>query len=238
MLSLVKHKPMARGLTPRRYQSGEIDKAGSISKSGDGLLRSYLFEAANVLLSRDARSSKLKTWGLALASRIGMRRAKVAVARKLSVIMHRVWRDDRALPPGRAQQRRPTSCSKSNAGLSVDGAQARTKPNGRGCRPCVSRRPGRAANASRLGCPQCSRRISRSCSSLPRSRSATVRRMQWEKAQTGDTSMLIWGFDRNRVLVKDRTAHRTSNHIGCKAFATTYSPIFSPIARPTSAELR
>jgi transposase len=83
------------GLTPRRYQSGEIDKAGSISKSGDGLLRSYLFEAANVLLSRDARSSKLKTWGLALASRIGMRRAKVAVARKLSIIMHRVWRDDR-----------------------------------------------------------------------------------------------------------------------------------------------
>ena len=83
------------GLTPRRYQSGEIDKAGSISKCGDGLLRSYLFEAANVLLSRDARSSKLKTWGLALASRIGMRRAKVAVARKLSVIMHRVWREDR-----------------------------------------------------------------------------------------------------------------------------------------------
>jgi transposase len=114
VLSLVKHKPMARGLTPRRYQSGEIDKAGSISKSGDGLLRSYLFEAANVLLSRDARSSELKTWGLALASRIGMRRAKVAVARKLSVIMHRVWRDDRALPPGRAQQRRPTSCSTSS----------------------------------------------------------------------------------------------------------------------------
>ena len=90
------------GLTPRRYQSGEIDKAGSISKSGDGLLRSYLFEAANVLLSRDARSSKLKTWGLALASRIGMRRAKVAVARKLSVIMHRVWRDQRAFDWGGA----------------------------------------------------------------------------------------------------------------------------------------
>jgi transposase len=83
------------GLTPRRYQSGEVDKVGSISKCGDGLLRSYLFEAANVLLSRDARSSTLKTWGLALASRIGMRRAKVAVARKLAVIMHRVWKDDR-----------------------------------------------------------------------------------------------------------------------------------------------
>lgn len=82
------------GLTPRRYQSGEVDKAGRISKCGDGLLRSYLFEAANVLLSRHPRPSKLKTWGLALASRIGMRRAKVAVARKLAAIMHRVWKDD------------------------------------------------------------------------------------------------------------------------------------------------
>jgi transposase len=82
------------GLTPRRYQSGEVDKAGRISKCGDGLLRSYLFEAANVLLSRHPKSSKLKTWGLALAARIGMRRAKVAVARKLAVIMHRVWKDD------------------------------------------------------------------------------------------------------------------------------------------------
>jgi transposase len=82
------------GLTPRRYQSGEVDKAGRISKCGDGLLRSYLFEAANVLLSRHPKPSKLKTWGLALAARIGMRRAKVAVARKLAVIMHRVWKDD------------------------------------------------------------------------------------------------------------------------------------------------
>lgn len=83
------------GLTPRRYQSGEVDKAGRISKCGDGLLRSYLFEAANVLLSRHPKPSKLKTWGLALAARIGMRRAKVAVARKLAVIMHRVWKDER-----------------------------------------------------------------------------------------------------------------------------------------------
>jgi transposase len=83
------------GLTPQRYPSGEVDRAGSIAKCGDGLLRSYLFEAANVLLSRDARSAKLKTWGLALASRTGMRRAKVAVARKLAVIMQRVWKDDR-----------------------------------------------------------------------------------------------------------------------------------------------
>jgi transposase len=81
------------GLTPRRYQSGEVDHGVHISKCGDGLLRAYLFEAATVLLSRDLRTSTLKTWGLALAKRIGMRRAKVAVARKLAVIMHRVWSD-------------------------------------------------------------------------------------------------------------------------------------------------
>jgi transposase len=81
------------GLTPRRYQSGEVDRGGHISKCGDSLLRSYLFEAATVLLSRHPRSSTLKTWGLALAKRIGMRRAKVAVARKLAVVMHRVWSD-------------------------------------------------------------------------------------------------------------------------------------------------
>jgi transposase len=81
------------GLTPRRYQSGEADTSGHISKCGDGLLRAYLFEAATVLLQRHSRASTLKTWGLALAKRIGMRRAKVAVARKLAVIMHRVWSD-------------------------------------------------------------------------------------------------------------------------------------------------
>ena len=81
------------GLTPRRYQSGEVDTTGHISKCGDSLLRGYLYEAAAVLLHRDARVSILKSWGLALAKRIGMRRAKVAVARKLAVIMHRIWSD-------------------------------------------------------------------------------------------------------------------------------------------------
>jgi hypothetical protein len=81
------------GLTPRRYQSGEVDTTGHISKCGDGLLRGYLYEAAAVLLHRDARASTLKSWGLGLAKRIGMRRAKVAVARKLAVIMHRIRSD-------------------------------------------------------------------------------------------------------------------------------------------------
>jgi len=56
------------------------------------LLRSYLFEAATVLLCRHPRDCALKRWGLALAKRIGMRRAKVAVARKMAVLLHRLWR--------------------------------------------------------------------------------------------------------------------------------------------------
>ncbi len=81
------------GLTPRRYASGEIDRTGHISKCGDQMLRSYLFEAAGVLLTRVAKWCALKAWGLRLAKRIGFKKAKVAVARKLAVILHRMWRD-------------------------------------------------------------------------------------------------------------------------------------------------
>jgi transposase len=81
------------GLTPRRYQSGETDRTGHISKQGDGLARQALYEAANVLLTRTSRWSALKAWGMGIAERAGMRRAKVAVARKLAVVLHRMWRD-------------------------------------------------------------------------------------------------------------------------------------------------
>ena len=79
------------GLTPRRYQSGEIDLAGRISKGGDGLLRHALYEAANSLLGRLKRDCALKTWGLKLQERRGAKRARVAVARKLAVLLHRLW---------------------------------------------------------------------------------------------------------------------------------------------------
>jgi transposase len=81
------------GLTPRRYQSGETDRTGHISKQGDALARQALYEAANVLLTRTSRWSTLKAWGMSVAKRAGMRRAKVAVARKLAVILHRMWCD-------------------------------------------------------------------------------------------------------------------------------------------------
>ena len=81
------------GLTPRRHQSGETDHDGKISRCGDVLTRTYLFEAAGVLLSRVARWSALKAWGTRLAKRVGGKKARVALARKLAVLMHRVWVD-------------------------------------------------------------------------------------------------------------------------------------------------
>jgi transposase len=69
------------------------DFSGHISKAGDALLRGYLFEAATTLLSRVQRGSALKAWGARLAGRVGLKRARVAVARKLGVIMHRMWAD-------------------------------------------------------------------------------------------------------------------------------------------------
>jgi transposase len=79
------------GLTPKRYQSGEIDVSGRVSKSGDSLVRSYLYEAASTLLTICKKWSALKAWGLRIAKRAGMKKARVAVARKLAVIMHQMW---------------------------------------------------------------------------------------------------------------------------------------------------
>lgn len=81
------------GLTPKRYQSGEIDYDGSISKSGDATLRVMLYEAAQSMLVHTKKWSWLKAWGLRIAQRRGMRRAVVAVARRLAVILHRMWVD-------------------------------------------------------------------------------------------------------------------------------------------------
>ena len=81
------------GLTTRRHASGEVDWSGRISKCGDAMLRMYLFEAAGVLLTRVPKWSVLKAWGTRLAKRNGLRKAKVAVARKLAVILHRMWID-------------------------------------------------------------------------------------------------------------------------------------------------
>lgn len=81
------------GLTPARYQSGETDIQGRISRCGDELARTALYEAAHTLLVRSRKWSALRAWGMKVAKARGMARARVAVARKLAVILHRMWSD-------------------------------------------------------------------------------------------------------------------------------------------------
>jgi transposase len=81
------------GLTPRRHQSGEVNRMGYISKCGDAMMRSLLFEAAQVMLTRTTRWSWLKVWAVKLARRRGMKRAITALARRMAVVMHRMWVD-------------------------------------------------------------------------------------------------------------------------------------------------
>ena len=81
------------GLTPKKYQSGETDITGRISKIGDASVRTALYEAANVILTRPVKGSSLKSWAMRVAKRAGMRKAKVALARKLAVVLHRMLAD-------------------------------------------------------------------------------------------------------------------------------------------------
>ena len=81
------------GLTPKRHQSGEIDYDGGVSKCGDSMLRAMLYEAAQSMLTHSKKWSWLKAWGMRVAQRRGMGRAIVAVARRLAVILHRMWVD-------------------------------------------------------------------------------------------------------------------------------------------------
>lgn len=89
------------GLTPRKYQSGETDVTGAVSRVGDAMVRTALYEGAHILLTRAVRFSALKRWAMAVAKRRGMKRAKVALARKLAVILHRMWVDGTTFRWGR-----------------------------------------------------------------------------------------------------------------------------------------
>jgi transposase len=81
------------GLTPSRYQSGESDRIGRISRCGDEMARMMLYEAAQSMLLRSAKWSWLKAWAMKIARHRGMKKAIVALARRLAVIMHRIWVD-------------------------------------------------------------------------------------------------------------------------------------------------
>lgn len=85
--------PVHLGITPRKYASGEVDYTGRITKCGDQLLRTHLFEAAAYILRPSSKRSTLKAWGTKIAKRSCLRKARVAVSRRLAIIMHRMWVD-------------------------------------------------------------------------------------------------------------------------------------------------
>ena len=88
------------GMTPKKYQSGETDYSGRISKIGDASVRAALFEAAHNMLTKPLKGcTQLKSWAMRIARRAGMRKAKVALARKLAVIMHRMLADRQPFNP-------------------------------------------------------------------------------------------------------------------------------------------
>ena len=115
------------GLTPRRRQSGEMDLTGHVSRWGDRLLRTYLYEAATVLLHRTKKWSTLKAWGMRLVKRVGAKKAKVAVARKIAVILHCIWVDGMTIEWGQPKAALERS---SDSGLRI---VARDVPLGRCC---------------------------------------------------------------------------------------------------------
>jgi transposase len=88
------------GLTPKKYQSGQTDYTGRISKIGDATVRQALYQAAHVMLTKPVKGcAQLKSWAMRIARRAGMRKAKVALARKLAVIMHRMLADAKEFNP-------------------------------------------------------------------------------------------------------------------------------------------
>jgi transposase len=90
------------GLTPRKYQSGETDRSGPITQVGDAAVRTALYEAAHVILTRPVKGGDLKSWAARLSKRAGLKTATVALARKLAVILHRMWVDGAPFRYGQA----------------------------------------------------------------------------------------------------------------------------------------
>ena len=87
-------------MTPKKYQSGETDRSGGISKIGDASVRAALYESAHIMLTKPIKGcTALKAWAMRIAKRAGMNKAKVALARKLAVIMHRMLADGTTFTP-------------------------------------------------------------------------------------------------------------------------------------------
>lgn len=102
------------GMVPRKHQSGEVDRNGRITKTGDTEARAALFEAAHVMLHRVKKWSGLKAWATKVAQRQGNKRATVALARKMAVVMHRMWGDRTTFRFGAVEAPATTAASSSN----------------------------------------------------------------------------------------------------------------------------
>ena len=101
------------GLTPKKYQSGETDRSGRISKIGDASVRAALYQAAHVILTKPVKGCpELNSWGMRLAKRAGQEKAKVALARKLAVIMHRMLADGTPFNPTAKAERMAATAAK------------------------------------------------------------------------------------------------------------------------------
>ena len=103
------------GLTPSKHQSGESERSGKISRCGDEMMRVMLYEAAQVMLTRTTKWSWLKAWAMKIARHRGMKKAIVALARRLAVIMHRIWVDGTEFQWTREKQQRHKSRTRSKA---------------------------------------------------------------------------------------------------------------------------
>ena len=79
------------GLAPRQYQSSNTETAGRITKTGDTALRALLYECANVLIGVVKKPCRLQSWALKLKDRVGHKKARTALARKLAILMHKLW---------------------------------------------------------------------------------------------------------------------------------------------------
>jgi transposase len=88
------------GLTPKKYQSGETDRSGRISKIGDAAVREALYQSAHIIVTKPIKGcAELKSWAMRIAKRAGMSKAKVALARKLAVVLHRMLADNASFNP-------------------------------------------------------------------------------------------------------------------------------------------
>jgi transposase len=113
------------GLTSKQYQSGEIDRSGRISKCGDALARTLMYEAAVVLMTRVKRALGLKDWARSIAKRSGAGKARVALARKLAVILHSMWRSGSHSTGPSSRRPSDDTFTRIHPGVASDGMIAR-----------------------------------------------------------------------------------------------------------------